>query len=506
METTTTVAPATHSPLDGITQIHNQLRKQYSETTNGITEPGTQSLKAYNGYYSLKGEGTPAGSFFSVDTNMVITNGGDPVYHISLIICLNGKKSQIFNFTGTSATFDDSTATLKWTQPKGSQVYLPNINITFQRKNDGSGVSAIFTGSISLPGMPKFSGTGTTYNNIIPVTMYEGNYHDTKSTGSPLIMQIQPNYGLTYLDLLGNGNPTAVDSYIYNMNMYFFSFERKNALNETYLMKLIMGTSSGGGMVCNDLTQYDKSGAVPIPRNLQTILSTKNMAPELNEKSQELMQYAGFYRIKSTTEGALTSGAFISVEGIYTVKSGGTEYKIEVGVSLDGVTSKVYTIDANMTFDGTTLTIPPFNFNTGELTIVFDRTYVANGNYGTLVNISGTIGDIPFTGSTPLNPVPLTAFGGVEMKSPDGTESLSIESDSQITYQGVPVNELLYVPVMYIVAFDAEAPGNVVMLSLGTDGGRGNTCIVTDSKAVHLMNVVYAIPDGHSGQASPPMN
>lgn len=218
------------------------------------------------------------------------------------------------------------------------------------------------------------------------------------------------------------------------------------------------------------------------------------------------MQYADFYRIKSTPITAFNTRAFISVEGIYTVKSSGTEYKVEIGVSTDGVTSKVFTVNSTMTFDGSTLIIPAFNLETEDLTIIFDRTYVADGNHGTLVNISGKIGDIPFTGSTPLNPVPLSAFGGAEMKAIDGSETLSIETDSQLTYQGVVVNELLYVPVMYIGAFDAEATGNTVVLSLGTDGGRGNTCIVTDKKAAHLMDVVYAIPDGHSGQATPPQN
>lgn len=130
MDTQTTVAPATHAPMDGITQIHNQLRELYSETTNGITEPATQSLKAYNGYYALKGAGTAAGAFFTVDTNMIVTNDGLPVYHVSLIISLNGTQSHIFSFTGSSATFDEASDTFNWSQPKGSTVYAPDIDIT----------------------------------------------------------------------------------------------------------------------------------------------------------------------------------------------------------------------------------------------------------------------------------------------------------------------------------------------------------------------------------------
>ena len=500
MNNETMVAPATHA-MDGLTQIHNQLREQYSETTNGITEPDTQSLMAYNGYYSLTGEGTPAGAFFTVDTNMVITNGGAPVYHISLIISLNGTQSNIFSFTRSSATFVKATATLTWPQSPSSEIFAPDINITFTRENNGSGVTATFTGSISLFGNPKFTGTGKTYNNIIPVTMYEGKYHEGTEKGSPLTMEIKEGYGLTYRDLFSTKEPTAVDSYIYNMNMYFFSFQRNK-----YMVKLIMGTSAAAGLVCNDLTAYNEHGAIPIPRSLQTILSTKNVEPNLNDKSEELMQYAGFYRISSTTPSAFAIHAFISIEGIYTVKSSGTEYKVEVGVSTDGKTSKVFTIDSTMTFDGSTLTIPAFNFNTEDLSITFDRTYVADGNHGSLVTISGNIGSTPFTGSTPLNPVPLSAFGGAEMKSMEGTETLSINNYKELTYQGVAITKLLYVPVMYIVAFDAEAADNIVMLSLGTDGGKGNTCIVTDKEATKQMNVVYAIPDGDSGQATPPQN
>ena len=507
MTTETLAAPATTAPpagMEGMSQLHDQLREIYSETTNGVTDEHTQGLMAYNGYYQLTGEGAGTGAFFTVDTNMIITNGGAPVYHISLIISLNGTQSHIFQFTGSSASFDKETSTLTWKQPQGSTIYAPDINITFKRVNDGVSPLMSFTGSIILPGNPHFNGKGTSYNNIIPVTTYEGTYYDVKAAGSPKVMEILPDCGLKYLNLMESGEPTTVDSYIYNMNMYFFSFMRGD-----FNIKIIMGTSSGGGMVCNDFTTYNEKGATPLPRPLQTILKTTKMEPKLNARSEELMQYSGFYRIQSTTANALKPGAFVSIEGSYTIKPAGTEYKIELGVSTDGISSKLYVIDTNMTFDGETLTIPAENYNTGDITIKFKREYVAHGNYGSLVTISGTIGDTAFTGSTPLNPVPLTAFGGATMKSRDGLEKLSIPSDTEVIYNGNPQTELLYVPVMYIIAFPSEAPGQEVIVSLGTDGGRGNTAIITDpfmKKDNKLIDVTYAIPFGHSGQNTPPQN
>lgn len=501
---------AMNGSMDNTTQIHNQLREKYSEKTDGNTEADTLALMPYNGYYSLVAEGTQTqtGAFFTVDTNVVVSNGGTHIFDISLIISLDGIHSSVFSFTTSTATFNSATKMLNWTEPKGSKNGPLEIIITFQHESGDSGVTGTFTGTISIPGQPKFQGKGTTYNNLIPVSTYEGSFHDIKDP-SKIDMQIMPDHILNYRNLwdLNATHPTNVGSYIYNMNMYYFSFQRGD-----YLIKLIMGTSSSGGLVCNDITSYDSSSASPIPRNLQTITSTTSREiVNSNDQSEELMQYSGFYNLiikpESTHQEPPKTKPFISIEGIYTIHNYNTEYTVTIGVSIDGITTKVYTVDSNVKFDSSTntLTILPSSFNLDPIIISFNRAGIAGEGYRSLVNITGSIEGKSFSGSTLLNPVPLMAYSGAQMTSKNNTENLSITSNDQLTYNGVVIKNLTYVPLMYIAVFD-EPAGNEVFLSLGTDGGRGNTCIITDKEAAHSIDVVYAIPNGHSGQKSPPQN
>lgn len=92
---------------------------------------------------------------------------------------------------------------------------------------------------------------------------------------------------------------------------------------------------------------------------------------------------------------------------------------------------------------------------------------------------------------------------GAPMTNLNSNETLVINSDFKITYNGNVYEEILYVPVMYILAFDTK-PGKVVGLSLGTDGGKGTACIVTNTSTSPMFSSVFGIPSGQSGQPKVP--
>ena len=496
--TTNTATSYLRGIADPTSNLHQELLDKYSDadpTTE--TYPDALKLMSFNGYYSLEAvEDSCSGAFFSVDTNMVITKGSTtPIYHVSLIVSLDGKTSNIYHFKKDHGSFDGTH--LKFNE---SGVV---ISLNFEHVNNDDFVTAAFEGTIQMPLKEEQMVTGKSYNNIIPMSMYAGSYYENVlGVFEDKMMEIGADFTLKYK---GNGigaQLTSIDSFVYNMNMYYFSFTHKSDT-----IKLIMGTSSGGGKVCNNMIIPSGDGANLQTRSLQTVTkTTTNPAGTPHSNSKSLASYSGFYPISSNTDSdVIKDGAFVSVEGIYQIDTSGSApaYKVELGISLDGTTSTKYTIDSTMTFDGNTLAITN---GADEIEMTFNRAYVpgsGSGNqFGTLASISGSINGTGFTGATALNPVPLKAFGGMTMTpETSSSETLEIISDTQLKYNGVEYSELLYVPIMYIVAFKSDKSGSpVVMLSLGTDGGRGTACIITDKGSTPSTTSVFAIPTGMSGQ------
>ena len=68
-----------------------------------------------------------------------------------------------------------------------------------------------------------------------------------------------------------------------------------------------MGTSSKGGLICNDMTSID--GAVKSQRMTQTIEKADKIPTTFpdNVNSSELAKYAGYYPLPSLSEGAFLS-------------------------------------------------------------------------------------------------------------------------------------------------------------------------------------------------------
>ncbi len=459
---------------------HHQLLDKISQHPSLLTpvSPDTPKLMPFNGYYML---GNATGAFFAVDTNMVISpTSPEPVFDLTLIISLDGKSATRYAFTGT---FDGTTLTQNW------ETGL-SINLCFSRMTESFGLVAAFTGSIALPGQPAVSVSGATYNNPIPASLFAGDYYYLPSTGSksPIkVMSIGSGNQLQYDNGSNSGLLVPVTSYIYNLNMYFFTFMQGGQGGAQ--VNLIMGTAADQGFACNDMT----TGAA---RSLVTIPNAQKPAIELYDLSGSLLaDFSGYYPIQAVTSPAspassLSASAFVSIQAQYATVLPNTGWDLNfvlISVSLNGTSSQAYYFNPlTMSFDGQTLNMPQQG-----ITLKLNRKY--NPQNGSLVSMSGTINSQAISGYTLFNPVPLSAFAGLPMMNSQ-YEKLIVNNDNSVTYNGTNMNSIIYVPLMYILAYPADNP--TVVMSFGTDGIHGNACIVTVNANTPDLKTssVWAIP------------
>lgn len=489
----------------------------------GAAEP----LIAFNGYYALN----DTGSFLSIDTNLMVNNSDakNPKItpHLVLVYSENGTESVIFDLTGenrafSSVAWDTDTNTLTATgggtiTVSGKEVPVPTFSLTFSRKDGADFVTSSFTGYVENSSGTQTPLNGVTYNNPIPMDMYHGTYYMNKGEGEAIMVigtdnTLQYNYSESAVD---PGALQQVDVFIYNLNMYVFSFP---GTVDNDKVSIIMGTSAKAGMVCNDLTttpatKNTKSKAVP--RNLQTGKESTTVAPVggNNAQSELLAAYAGFYRFSG-------SNGYLSLEGTYkTDKTGTKTYTVTIGVSEDGINSTLYTFDESMQLvqnEGMlVLTIPGASTDGDILNLTFNRMYTpayknVGPYYGYVINVTGSVNGSMVTGGTLLNVVPIMGFSGspllLEEKDQLGLQkSVQIMSDVCVEYFGQEYKELTVVPLMYIVAFHIS-PTQAVLLSLGTDGGKGICSLTTEfevlgpiSIPVSAPELYSAIPFAHSG-------
>lgn len=464
--------------IDELASYHSLLLEKANDENPEHTNPDTPALMSFNGYYALN----TTGAFFAIDTNMVISPSKKPVYHLRLLISLDGITSKSFTFTGT---FDGNN--LIQNSPE------VNIALTLTRTNAVYGTTASLTGTIAMQGKPAVNVNGSTYNNPIPASLFVGDYSyiPKGETEAVKVMSIGADHQLMYDNGTNSGNLVAIPKYAYNLNMYYFSFNQADSTK----VKLIMGTAAAQGFACNNMSI---DGSTLVSRSLVTLPNAKPLIPEVYDLSGiQLADFSGYYQIP-TKEHPL---AFISIQAQYATLSELLDWDLNfvmISYSLDGITSTglMFNPFASMSFDNATnvLTIPGTN-TYDAINLKFTREY--NSQDGSLVSIKGNIGTLNVQGSTLFNPVPLSAFGGVTMTSPDGKEKLTINNDNSITHtekDGSPttINNLIYVPLMYIVAAPATDP--TIMLSLGTDGLRGLTCIVINNPSTTAnTTAVYAI-------------
>ena len=405
---------------------------------------------------------------------MHIKNGSStPVYEVDLLISLDGKTSSRYPFTGT---FNGTTL-----KQNGEGLI---VDLTFTRTDGSDGTTASCSGTITLPGKSSVSVEGSTYNNPIRSSLFNGVYYGSvplyvngiiKHVTMP-VLKIE-DYQISYDYGINGGALQPVTTYTYNMNMYFFSFKQGSDS-----VSFIMGTAAAGGLACNNMIA---DAARATSRSLQTIQSPDQanlVFPNL--KSNDLAAFSGYYQIPS-----IAPGAFVSIQAEY-ANVIGDDYIVLIGVSMDGVTSKGYYFEeAKMTFENNVLIMPD-----QSISITFNREY--NQEQRSLVTITGTVGNHKnVTGSTLFNPVPLLAFGGVPMTNNNTPkDSLTVVSKNKVVYNGETMEGIIYVPLMYILAYPWNKP--TIVMSFGTDGLKGNTCIVTDLTVnPPKISVVYAIPD-----------
>jgi hypothetical protein len=475
---TATAAGINQAPMSELTNYHQQLLEKYKGLKPDAIQVNADNpgLMTFNGYYTLNSS-LPAGAFFAIDTNMLIIGPLPPVYFVDMLISLDGKTSTRFSFTGT---FDGS----QLTQNEGGL----SVSLTFTRTDGSDGTTAACAGTITLPGQSAVTVSGSTYNNMIPSTMFSGRYYVPQPTTAVIgattdivdlaVLQIE-DYGILYDNGMGTGQLHRVPLYVYNMNMYFFTA----LTSDLQCVLLIMGSAAEGGLACNNM---------PIggtQRSLQTIqcpVVTQLVSP--NPNSQALAAFSGYYPV------SIAAGAFVSIEGEYTAIAGSVIYRVKIGVSLDGVASNGYYFEAeNMTFVDNVLTMPD-----QSISITFNRAY--DPTQKSLVTITGAIGPYQnVNGYTLFKPVPLSVFGGVAMTNAAG-DSLTIVDDTKVIYTSLPkydnatLADVIYVPIMYILAYPS-ADSKLVM-SFGTNSLHGNSCIVTDySVKPPKVSVVSAIPN-----------
>ncbi|AUC74927.1 hypothetical protein [Olleya sp. Bg11-27] len=509
--------PTVNKSAEQTSTLHNYLLKIANSDApypNPIGE--AEPLISYNGYYALNN----TGAFLSIDTNLVVKNGVITP-HVSIIYSQDGTSSNVYDLTGSKKAFDTVTwsgTTLK--AQAGIDSAVPSFTLNFTREDNNQEITSTLSGQITRGASQLIVPIkGSTYNNPIPMAMYAGTYHKEDGKGAAILQigtdnKIKYNYDNT----IGNGGELQdVQTFIYNLNMYVFSFS--NPIDKDLDYSIIMGTSAKGGMVCNDLFSI-KNTKISIPRSIQTVTSTPVIKPVsvTNPKSEALAKFAGFYRINSSA--SIINNAFLSIEGQYkSVEGQPTVYTVTIGVSLDGTSSTVYTFDDTMTFEeganGSVLTIPITDPVGSNLTINFTRQYKkaypnAASYYGSVVNISGSYNVAQFEGESLLNVVPLMGFAGAPLKiTSSSTETIVIKSSTEIEYKGVPYKNITVVPLMYIVGF-IDNNENEIIFSLGTDGGKGNTSITTAYKTEMVngkrekgsfisLDVYTAIPDGDSG-------
>lgn len=453
-----------YTPMEELASYHQEIEEKYKGVhvhpdDISINNLNTSALMAFNGYYSMT---HAKGAFFTIDTNMYIKEGSSsPIFDLTLLISMDGITSVRIPYFGT---FDDNHLK-QGLKLLGSY----KIDLTFVRTDKNDGSVATFSGTIA----PRYSVPvvvqGTTYNNPIHCSVFEGEYSSNESVS---VVHLHKNYKISYDYGSGTGNLENVPSYTYNLNMYFFSFSKG-----VESIRFIMGTAAAHGLVCNNMIVNAK-GKVS-QRTLQTIQHPKQEPkgfPNLN--SNYLAAFSGYYQLTSVSEKA-----FISIQAEYATITGRIDaYVVLIGISMDGKTSTGYQFnEKDMSFENDTLTMKDQN-----ITLTFKRKYKLL-QQGSLVSISGSVNGTFVNGYTYFNPVPLSVFGGVTMTDAKKSQ-LIVVNDNSLKFNGTLMDKILYVPIMYILAYPTEKPTTI--MSFGTDGRKGNTCIVTDTSGV---SVFYAI-------------
>jgi hypothetical protein len=472
-------------------------------TTMSIAEQQKQALIGFNGVYALA---NTANGFFSVDTNMFVSvDRATPRYVITLGVSLDGKTSRKSTYSGS---FDGNR--LRQASPGG-----PAFDLTFTRNSRKLGPTVSVAGTVALPGQPAATISGVTYDNPITPELWGGHTYFLVGSGSAApvpFVRIEKNGDLFYNPGSTRGKLAPVNSYTYNMDEYYFSFDTEDGKNATF----IMGTAGQAGLTMNNIV-YD-NGQVVSQRSLVTM--PKAPAPKAMKWYPELSltqsgetfsvgtyttiaDFSGYWPLQS----AKGNGAFVAIQGenlnfapgtpdTVAGSSPGQFYNALISVSLDGktVSSYYFDISKGMTFDGRTLRMP-----SQRITLTFAREY--DPKTRSLYRMTGTIRGQDVTGSSLFNNTPVGAFAGT-LTDATGKHVMDVTAAGVVVLDGQVIENYVYVPMMYILAGPLPGmtltPQPVIEISFGHAGAQGMAAIVTTGLGTPSMKTfnMYQVPSG----------
>ncbi|WKW47123.1 hypothetical protein P3875_03430 [Myroides sp. JBRI-B21084] len=192
--------------------------------------PYIEKLISYNGYYSLD---TVPGAFFSIDTkeiclNKQITQKSKKIKLsiVTISFSLDGKTSQEYKINN-HVSFQNNVLTIQNV-----------LQITFAREFENGKLTTIY-GEINGSKI-----TGYTYFNPVDLSVFCGNYINTKNNRIDLSITHKNNF----IDVMYRVNDSLVSIplYTYNTAMYVLQFHN---LDITYT--LMLGTAAKNGLACS---------------------------------------------------------------------------------------------------------------------------------------------------------------------------------------------------------------------------------------------------------------
>lgn len=471
--------------------------------TMSTAEQQKQALIGFNGVYALA---NTANGFFSVDTNMFVSaDRATPRYVITLGVSLDGKTSKKATYSGS---FDGRR--LRQASPGG-----PAFDLTFTRNSRKLGPTVSVAGTVTLPGQPAATISGVTYDNPIAPELWGGHTYYLVGSGSAApvpFVRIEKDGDVFYNPGSTRSKLTPVNSYTYNMDEYYFSFDTEDGRNATF----IMGTAGQAGLTMNNIV-YD-NGQVVSQRSLVTMPEApapKAMKwyPELSlTQSGEIFSVGTYTTIADFSgywpiESAKGNGAFVAIQGenlnfapgtpeTIAGSSPGQFYNALISVSQDGksVSSYYFDIAKGMTFDGRTLRMPR-----QRITLTFTREY--DPKTRSLYRMTGKIRGQEVTGSSLFNNTPVGAFAGT-LTDATGKHVMTVTGDGVVVLDGQVIENYVYVPMMYILAGPLPGttltPQPVIEISFGHAGTQGMAAIVTTGLGTTAMKTfnMYQVPSG----------
>ncbi len=185
----------------------------------------------------------------------------------------------------------------------------------------------------------------------------------------------------------------------------------------------------------------------------------------------DLIPYTGFYALSSG------SGSFLLIDTNFIYNNGAITYEASITISTDGVSSDKYDFAQCCTFADNVLTVSNGTSTVASVTL-------SSVNSGGVVSaLSGTVGGVQVTGTTPFNPIEIDVFAAEYYETlqtsggPVYVAKFRINTDGSIAYRPddggdlVPVQLYAYNYAMFVIEF--AVAGKTITFEMGTAPGSG---------------------------------